>query len=241
MPSAAHPVSTVFDEWRSYSKATTKSKNEFGRGIRLSIAHFGDAPVETITKKMIIEWKRLLERLPAQAKKEVACLSPLEQAFRAKAKGMRTLSGKTATKYLQAMRSTLKHARDEMLVIEGDLAADGVSIEIDSYEGSDVGPFSEEQMALIFSQAVMTDPDADDDETFWFLLSAPFTGCQVEETAQLRPTSIRAEKNTHFISTTEARSAFNPKQTFRPTVRFRPIADIKGPCSKTLWLNYPLR
>lgn len=199
-PRSAHPISSVFAEWRRYSKAATKSKDEFERGIRLFIAHFGDVPVEAITKHMIVEWKRLLERLPAQAKKEVTCLTPLEQVARAEADGLRTLSGQTATKYLQAMRSTLKFARKEMLIIDGDLATDDVTIEIDEYEKVDVSSFDEEQMALIFSQAVMTDPDAGDDATYWFLLSAPFTGCRVEETAQLRPTNIRAEKNTSFIA-----------------------------------------
>jgi integrase len=195
-----HPLSKVFADWRGYSKATPKTKDEFERGIRLFTAHFGDVPVETISKKMIVEWKRLLERLPAQAKKEVACLSPLEQAAQAEVNGLRTLSGQTATKYLQALRTTLKHARGEMLIIEGELATDGVSITIDENEKVDVQPFSEEQMALIFSQPVMTDPDAGDDETFWFLLSAPFSGCRMEETAQLRPTNIRAEKNIAFIA-----------------------------------------
>lgn len=53
---------------------------------------------------MIVEWKRLLERLPAQAKKEVTCLKPLEQAAKAEADGLRTLSGQTATKYHRRWR-----------------------------------------------------------------------------------------------------------------------------------------
>jgi integrase len=195
-----HPISEVFADWRAHSKATEKTKDEFGRGIRLFIAHYGDLPVELVTKKIVTEWKKLLVRLPAQAKTKIALLPPLEQAARAEADGLRCLSGQTATKYLQAIRSVLKHARDELLVIEGELATQGVSIDIRDDEKIDVQPFNEEQMALIFSQPVMTDPKAGDDETFWFLLLAPFTGCRIEETAQFRPTNIRAEKNIHFIA-----------------------------------------
>jgi integrase len=195
-----HPISEVFADWRAHSKATEKSKDEFGRGIRLFVAHHGDLPVELITKKVVTEWKRLLVRLPAQAKADVAKLPPAEQVARAEADGLRRISGQTATKYLQAIRSALKHARDEMLVIKGELETQGVTIDISDDERIDVEPFNEEQMALIFSQPVMTDPNAGDDQIFWFLLLAPFTGCRIEETAQFRPTNIRAEKNIDFIA-----------------------------------------
>jgi integrase len=46
----------------------------------------------------------------------------------------------------------------------------------------------------------MIDPDVGDDETFRFLLWAPFSGCRIEETAQLRPANIRAEKNIAFVA-----------------------------------------
>jgi integrase len=195
-----HPILDVFSDWRAHSKASEKTKDEFERCVSRFVAQYGDMPVELITKKMTIDWKRLLTRLPAQPKTDVARLTPEEQAERAEADGLRRLSGATATKYLQALRSVLTHARDEMLIISGDLPTRGVSIEIDDDEAVEVLPFTEEQMALIFSQPEMTDADAGDDEIFWFVLMAPFTGCRLEETAQLRPANIRAEKNVSFIA-----------------------------------------
>jgi integrase len=35
---------------------------------------------------------------------------------------------------------------------------------------------------------------------FWFMLLGPLTGCRIEETAQLRPANVRAEKNINFIA-----------------------------------------
>jgi hypothetical protein len=168
--------------------------------------------LKLITKRMMVDWKKVLVRLPAQAKAEVARLSPAEQADRAEADGLRRISGQTATKYLQAIRSTLKHGRDEMLVIEGELATQGVTIEIDEDEIIDVEPLSEQQMALIFSQSLMVDPEVGDDKTFWFLLLAPFTGCRIEETAQIRPGNVRSEKNIDFIAIERDRIAERRKR-----------------------------
>jgi len=68
-------------------------------------------------------------------------------------------------------------------------------------------------MKLIFSQPVLIDPDVGDDETFWFLLWTPFSGYRIEETAQLRPPNIRAEKNIAFVAIERDRIADRRKIT----------------------------
>jgi hypothetical protein len=180
-----NPVSIVFANWRASSNARDKTKDEFERGVMLFIRHYGDVSVELITKRMVVDWKKLLLQLPSRASKQIADLLPAEQIQKATELGLPRIGSQSATKYFQALRTTLKHARDEMLVFEGELPTQGVSIDVDEDERVEVAAFSDDQLRLIFNHPVMTDPNEGDDEVYWFLLIAPLTGCRVEETAQL--------------------------------------------------------
>jgi integrase len=195
-----HPISVVLADWRNESKATLKSKDEFARYVARFIAFVGDIPVQSITKRMVVDWKKILTRLPPQPKADIASLPLEEQAAFAEANNLKCLSPKSIKKHLQALRSVLKHAKHEMLILEGELPTEGVTITIGADEEIDILPFDEQQLALIFSQALMCDPDEGDPDMFWFLLLAPLSGCRLEEMAQLRPFNIRAEKDIPFIA-----------------------------------------
>ena len=208
-----HPLSEVLLEWQTKSKAGRKSKDEFGSALQRFIAMYGDVPVELITKKMVTDWKNMLVRLPPQPSSELASLPLAELAAHADANGLKRLSGTTVTKYLQALRSVLAYARDEMLILTDPLATKGVSVEVGHDDRLDILPFDEDQLAHIFSQSLMTNPDIGDDEIFWFLLIGPLTGCRIEETAQLRPGNVRKEKQVSFIAIERDRIAMRKQIT----------------------------
>lgn len=195
-----HPLSEVLHAWQNYSKAGLKSKDEFGSAVQRFIAVFGDLPVENITKRMVTDWKNLLIRLPPKPKGLLAKLSLSELANYADAHDLKRISSETVTKHVQAMRSVLRHARDELLILDAALATDGVTVESSDDDRVEVLPFAEDQLSHIFSQPMMINADEGDDTVFWFLLLAPFTGCRIEETAQLRPSNVRAEKQVYFIA-----------------------------------------
>ena len=194
---ASPTVSEAFAAWRAHTKARLKSQDEFGSAIRRFIAAFGDMTVEQVDRKTAREFRNLLKDLPAQLPRTLRELSPREQVAHAATHKLRTLSPTTVKKQLQALYTTLRHARDEM---DATVVADvfGVSVDCSEIMGDERLGFSAEQMRTLFSAPIMTSA-AGDDASFWFMLLGPFTGCRIEELAQLRPRDVRTEDSVTFI------------------------------------------
>lgn len=194
-----HPIRAVFAAWREKSKARLKSKDEFEMFVGRFVSLHGDIAVEAITKRHVIAYRNMLEGLPARPKQDVAALPLLKQVEHAKEKKLPLLSPESVQKGISALRSTLSHARDELLIIENS-PADGIKVDRSEVETDPVLPFYGDQLAHIFSQPVMVDPAHADEDVFWFLLLAPWTGCRIEETAQLRPENVRREDGIWFMA-----------------------------------------
>lgn len=194
------PLSVVFKAWRADTKATLKTQDEFKASIDRFISVFGDIAVETITKAIVLDFRRIMERLPYRPKKEVSSLPLREQVALAAAKKMRIVAPETATKNLQALRTALTHAKDEMSLIEHN-PADGVNVGRGDTFDDDRLPFNGEQLKKLFSLPVMLDASIDPDGAlFWFMLLAPLTGCRCSELANLRPANVRKEDGIWYIA-----------------------------------------
>ncbi len=194
------PLSVVFKAWREDTKATPKSQDEFQASIDRFISVFGDMAVETIIKATVLDFRRIMERLPYRPKKDVSSLPLREQVALAAAKKMRIVSPETATKNLQALRTALAHAEHEMSLIEHNPAA-GVTVDRGDTFDDDRLPFSGEQLRTLFSLPVMLDASVDaDGALFWFMLLAPLTGCRCSELANLRPANVREEDGVWYVA-----------------------------------------
>lgn len=194
------PLSVVFKAWRADTKATLKTQDEFKASIDRFISVFGDIAVETITKAIVLEFRRIVERLPYRPKKEVSSLPLREQVALAAAKKMRIVAPETAAKNLQALRTALTHAKDEMSLIEHN-PADGVNVDRGDTFDDDRLPFNGEQLQKLFSLPVMLDASIDPNGAlFWFMLLAPLTGCRCSELANLRPANVRQEDGIWYIA-----------------------------------------
>ena len=199
-PGVGTPLSAVFAAWRDHTKATLKSQDEFQASIDRFIAIFGDMTVNTITKSVVLDFRKIIEKLPYRPKKVVSSLPLREQAALAVAKNMRIVSAETATKNLQALRTALSHAENEMLLIERN-PADGVQVDRSDSMGDNRLPFTGEQLRTLFSIPQMIDPTIDPDlALFWFMLAAPLTGCRCSELANLRPHNVREEDGIWYIA-----------------------------------------
>lgn len=194
------PLSAVFEAWRAETKATSKTQDEFQASIDRFISVFGDMAVETITKAIVLDFRRIMERLPYRPKKEVSSLPLRDQVSLAAAQKMRIVSPETAAKNLQALRTALAHAEHEMSLIEHNPAG-GVKVDRGDTFDDDRLPFSGEQLRTLFSLPVMLDATIDPDGAlFWFMLLAPLTGCRVSELANLRPANVREEDGIWYIA-----------------------------------------
>lgn len=197
---AGTPLSVVFKAWRENTRATLKSQDEFQASIDRFISAFGDMAVETITKATVLDFRRIMERLPYRPKKDVSSLPLRDQVALAAAKKMRIVSAETATKNLQALRTALAHAENEMSLIDHNPAG-GVKVDRGDTFDDDRLPFSGEQLRTLFSLPVMLDASVDPDGAlFWFMLLAPLTGCRCSELANLRPANVREEDGIWYIA-----------------------------------------
>ena len=195
---AGHPLSGVFADWRTASKAREKTKDEFATAINQFIDLFGDLPVELITKSIVKQYRSALLSRPARPAPAIRKLPLRQQIALAGEQGLPTVSPKSAKKALQGLKSVFAFALEEEL-IEVDPSAK-VTIDADDGYDDERLPFSGEHLRLIYSHPTLVDPDVDEDTIFWFFLLAPFTGCRGEELAQLRPANIRCESGTWFIA-----------------------------------------
>lgn len=194
------PLSVVFKAWREETKATLKTQDEFQASIDRFISLFGDMAVETITKATILEFRRIMERLPYRPKKDVSSLPLREQVALAAAKKMRIVSPETAAKNLQALRTALAHAENEMSLIDHNPAG-GVKVDRGDAFDDDRLTFNGEQLRTLFSLPVMVNASVDPNGAlFWFMLLAPLTGCRCSELANLRPANVREEDGIWYIA-----------------------------------------
>lgn len=194
------PLSVVFKAWRAETKATAKTQDEFQASIDRFISVFGDMAVETITKATVLDFRRIMERLPYRPKKEVSSLPLRDQVVLAAAKKMRIVSPETAAKNLQALRTALAYAEHEMSLLDHNPAG-GVKVDRGDTFDDDRLPFGGEQLRKLFSLPVMLDATIDPDGAlFWFMLLAPLTGCRCSELANLRPANVREEDGIWYIA-----------------------------------------
>lgn len=194
------PLSLVFAAWREETRATLKTQDEFQASIDRFISVFGDIAVETITKATVLEFRRIMERLPYRPKKDVSSLPLRDQVTLAKTNNMRIVSPETAAKNLQALRMALAHAEHEMSLIAHNPAS-GVKVDRGDTFDDDRLAFSGEQLRTLFSLPVMVDASVDPDGAlFWFMLMAPLTGCRCSELANLRPANVREEDGIWYIA-----------------------------------------
>ncbi|HUD91476.1 hypothetical protein [Sphingobium sp.] len=143
---------------------------------------------------MIIDFREAIARLPTRPKKNVACLPLLDQIDVARDQNLPPLAGATIGKLVTGLRVTLEHAVNPLRFIAFN---PGSTVKVKGAK-SDVDarlPFTPEELNIIYSDEMMTDPDADmPDRYFWLLVLAPLSGLRIEEMGMLCPQNIRCDQ-----------------------------------------------
>lgn len=192
-------ITEVFADWTTHAPRERKLVDEWRLAIMRFVALYGDLPVDQITSKMVRGFRRTLAKLPSRAPKDVASLPLLEQVELAAAESLPTLAPDTVNKALSAVRVMLEHAKEELELIEENVARDVRSLARNTINDARL-PFNREDMKTIFAAPLPSKEGVPTDALAWILMLAPFTGCRLSELGLLRPGNIRREDGINFIA-----------------------------------------
>jgi hypothetical protein len=143
-------ITEVFADWTTHATRERKLVDEWRLAVTRFVALHGDLPVDQITSKMVRGFRRTLAKLPSRAPKDVASLPLLEQVEVAAAKSLPTLAPDTVNKALSAVRVTLEHAKEELELIEENVAREVRSLARNTINDARL-PFNREDMKTIFA------------------------------------------------------------------------------------------
>lgn len=167
----------------------TKAEWELARDRFIEL--HGDLPLRAITRSMIKHFRDTLLDLPSRPKRAIKALPLAKQIDVAAAKNLKLLEPPTVKKQLAAISSMLALALDEDW-IERNVAAD-VDVEGSGYVGDERSHFTAEELKLIFSSPLGTDPDACSDTMFYLLVLASLHGGRPGEYCKLKPSELCIE------------------------------------------------
>lgn len=185
------PAALSADTWTQNRKIVTLFADFAGPKVHVS----------TITRKTVRAWRDQLFNWPKKAAeiKEFRGLRFLEVIEANKRVGKATIDGKTINKYLSALGGFVKYlsANDHV----SDLSLDGFYLELDR-EAKKVFPFTEAQLAQIFSAPLFTSCSGDKGEhlpgevrirdwRYWLPLIALYSGARLGEIAQLLVADVK--------------------------------------------------
>jgi len=210
---ASHGIS-VGDAYRKYF--AHKSKNIWAiktipdqkRTMEWFLSVVGDtSPARSIDKQTIKKFRDILLRLPPNFSK-FAALKKLSLAELAASNNDKTLTAKTADKYLGFVLSFFKWCESEGCISNNPSA--GVKIELKENAKDARFPFTDQQLKVIFSSPQYTGHRSESwrhkpgkllvkDSLYWAPLIGLFTGMRLGEIGQLLLSDIKFEKGVHFI------------------------------------------
>lgn len=193
------PLSQAFEAWAAHEERDPKLVDDWRNATRRFVELNGDLPVNRITAKMVRHFRRTLSGLPSRPKKAVGGLPLLKQVEIASEQSLSTLVPATVNKALSCIRVTLEFAKEELEIIEKNVAKDVRSLPTDRIEDKRL-PFEPADLQLIYSSPLPTKDGVSPRTLAWVLLLAPFTGGRLDEMGSLRPANVRRYDGIDYIA-----------------------------------------
>lgn len=198
-----------------------KTADEWDTARRRFVELFGPVTLSAITGAMIEDYRDVLKELPSRPDKSIKRLPIREQADAAKAKGLKKLDPNSVKKHITAIGTMLSEAAKARWISEN--VARNVHIAGAGWTGGERDYFSLEDLRLIFSSPLMTDPDACSDTVFFIILLATLHGSRPGELAKLKPKEVCVIDDTLTI---RVRVTEGRRQKTTPSIRDFPIHQI---------------
>lgn len=173
------------EECRATNRWKGRTETESLSTFQLVIRILGDVSVNTIKRENIAQFKSTilklppnLNKLPAYRKKEIPeVIRYVEKHKR------RTLSLVTVKKYLMRINALFDYAEIHGYIDSN--PAKGISINVKNADCIEIGPFSEGDLEKLFNCDIVINDKFRYAWQPWILILALFTGCRLEEMAQL--------------------------------------------------------
>ena len=215
------------DLWDEYKSAlhrrmpdvAEKRLRDYSAPIHKFLSLYGSADVSELTKRDVMEFRNVLERLPTRPKKEIAALGLLEQVAKAAELGLPTTSQSSVKTQMQAISALLTHA-----VTEG-------YIEINPVHGSTTNiskvvihdedkSYNSTEIKAIFESGIFRNNDKPKKANYgqahyWIPLMLYYSGARAEEIAQLYVDDVRLDAEIPHIKITDEK----PDQSLKNNCR----------------------
>lgn len=164
-------------------KPRTRKQNE--DIFRWLLDHFGDVPIQSITNDMMRSFKEMLLKAKARNAK----------------KSEKTLDIKTVANIMVTLTAFFSYALDNRYITEN--PAQGLKIKVKKSKSKSYDKMTAEDLERIFNLKQLVGRTDAKPWMFWIPVLALFTGCRLEELAQLRYTDIRQENGVWFLDINE--------------------------------------
>ncbi len=180
--------------------AGAKADNDYRVVLRfLSEFVSEDTPVPQVTRDHCRQVAALLKRMPANASKKRALrgLRPPQAAAEAERLGMPPMSPTTANSYISKMSALFRWAAREGLTERN--VAEGLLLPEDTHRRDARLPFSVDQLNVIFSTEIYSEPKDAWDARHWAPLIALFSGLRLNEICTLRCDDVGEQDGVRVI------------------------------------------
>ena len=192
VPRSGHTLQDAFQLWKQRKGISPGEHHKTADEFATAIARFerlcGVSDVGAVTKALIKSYRDQVSQLPFRPGKAIASLPPKDQIALAHEQKLPTLSPPTVGKHVTAIRSILGEAVEAGWI--DDNPAMGIVVDGARWQGTERDHFSDDDMRLIYTSPLMTDPDACSDTMFWILFLAPFHGSRPGEFCKLKSDEI---------------------------------------------------
>ena len=182
---------------------------------------FGDLRLSEITAEMVHLFRDVVAGLPSRPKAKVKRLPLREQVAAASRDRLRVLNPNTIKKNVIAIQTMLGAAK--AIGWSATNVAMGVTVAGAGHVGDERDFFTLEELGMIFSSRLMTDPRACSDSMFFIILLEALQGGRPGELAKLKPTDVGVFDGTPTI---RIRRSENRRQKTRNSVRDIPLHQV---------------
>ena len=210
-------ISEAFAAFEAYrlaegdSRSVRASLNDYRAAITTFIGLYGDVDIGSITRTLLSEYRVVLPKLPANAKRMKA-LSARERIERAERDGLATIAATTVRNRMRYLSAVLTFAVSLGWLQENPVNAAGIGREVARAATKQQATkrrrkeYTDPELAAIFSSVVFTDagwtpPRAKHGRAwYWLPVLMYYHGARVEEVAQLRVTEVMCIEGIHCLS-----------------------------------------
>ncbi len=196
-PKSTKPMlSVMFKKWAEKKGLDEKTIEHNKLYIDRFIAMFGDLPVDQIEPEHVAEFRDTIALFPRDVPPAMRDWSPRDIVAWADSQGesLRRIKPQTVnTRALGALSTVLRRAR-KAGAIQGNPCA-GMNLDVDEQDVKDVDPFTIDELNRFFAAPELTNiwPDyapSGGVAAYWMPRIALFSGCRIEEIAQLELADI---------------------------------------------------